>query len=40
MANIGVSKGTKGKVSSVYRKRWVIHIEKLTKTKANGIFFY
>ncbi|CAK75195.1 unnamed protein product (macronuclear) [Paramecium tetraurelia] len=33
----GTHKGTKGKVSSVYRKRWVIQIEKLTRTKANGM---
>ena len=36
--SIGTHKGTKGKVSSVYRKRWVIQIEKLTRTKANGKF--
>eukprot|EP00828_Plagiopyla_frontata_P044896 TRINITY_DN749_c0_g1_i5.p1 TRINITY_DN749_c0_g1~~TRINITY_DN749_c0_g1_i5.p1 ORF type:complete len:142 (-),score=0.43 TRINITY_DN749_c0_g1_i5:4-429(-) len=32
----GNFKGTKGKVTQVYRKRWCIHIEKLSKTKANG----
>merc|ERR1712063_34385 len=25
-----------GKVTSVYRRRWVIHIEKLTRDKPNG----
>ena len=32
----GSSKGTKAKVTQVYRKRWCIYIEKLVKTKANG----
>jgi large subunit ribosomal protein L26e len=32
----GVKKGFKGKVIQVYRKKWVIHIDKLTKNKANG----
>lgn len=32
----GFHKDTAGKVSQVYRKRWCIHIEKLTKTRANG----
>ena len=32
----GTNKGTTGKVSQVYRKRWCIHIEKLTKSKVNG----
>lgn len=32
----GNSKGTKGKVSQVYRKRWCIYIEKLVKNKVNG----
>jgi len=29
--------GNKGKVLNVYRKRWYITIEKITKTKINGI---
>lgn len=32
----GARKGSKGKVIQVYRKKWVIHIDKLTKNKANG----
>ena len=32
----GISKGTVGKVSQVYRKRWCIYIEKLTKNKNSG----
>ena len=32
----GTHKGREGKVSSVYRRRYVIHIEKLTREKANG----
>jgi len=33
----GTHKGKEGKVIQVYRKKWVIHIEKLTRDKANGI---
>ena len=32
----GNNKGKKGKVLHVYRKRWCLHIEKITKDKANG----
>jgi len=32
----GTYKGREGKVIQVYRRRWVIHIEKLTREKANG----
>ena len=32
----GSRKGTKGKVIQVYRKKWAIHIDKVTKNKANG----
>ena len=32
----GTLKGNKGKVTQVYRKKWCIHIEKLSKTKSNG----
>ncbi len=32
----GARKGTKGKVIQVFRKKWAIHIDKLTKNKANG----
>jgi large subunit ribosomal protein L26e len=32
----GKLKNRSGKVVSVYRRRWAIHIDKLTKDKANG----
>jgi len=32
----GTYKGREGKVIQVYRKKWVIHIERLTREKANG----
>ena len=32
----GPLKGNKGKVTQVYRSRWCIYIEKLTKQKLNG----
>ena len=32
----GTRKGTKGKVIQVFRKKFAIHIDKLTKNKANG----
>jgi len=32
----GPLKGNKGKVIQVYRARWCIYIEKLTKQKLNG----
>jgi len=33
---IGNHKGKKGKVLQVYRRRWALHIDKITKDKANG----
>ena len=32
----GNHKGTKGKVTTVYRKKWCIHVEKLVRNKLNG----
>merc|ERR1712243_381300 len=32
----GTYKGRFGKVSDVYRKKYVIHVEKITREKANG----
>lgn len=32
----GTHKGHKGKVLQVYRKKWAIYIDKLTKNKADG----
>jgi large subunit ribosomal protein L26e len=28
--------GREGKVTQVYRKKWVIHIERVTREKVNG----
>lgn len=30
------SQGREGKVTQVYRKKWVIHIERITREKVNG----
>ena len=32
----GTNKGVKGKIIQVFRKKWAIHIDRLTKNKANG----
>jgi len=32
----GTFKGSEGKVVQVYRRKWVIHIERVTRNKANG----
>ena len=32
----GSNKGKEGKVVEVYRRKWVIHIEGLTREKVNG----
>ena len=32
----GKNKGREGKVTSVYRKKFVIHVERVTREKANG----
>eukprot|EP01137_Pigoraptor_chileana_P015286 Opistho-2@71010 len=32
----GHYKGQSGKVVQVYRKKWVVHIERVTREKANG----
>jgi len=32
----GTLKGREGKVTDVYRKKYVIHVEKITREKANG----
>ncbi|KAJ1565794.1 60S ribosomal protein L26B [Cladochytrium tenue] len=32
----GTHKGRVGKVTSVYRRRWVIYVDKVVKDKANG----
>ena len=32
----GTHKGKDGKVVQVYRRKWVIHVERVTREKANG----
>jgi large subunit ribosomal protein L26e len=32
----GSNKGRDGKVTSVYRRKWIIHVERVTKEKTNG----
>mmetsp|Transcript_6036 Transcript_6036/g.8540 ORF Transcript_6036/g.8540 Transcript_6036/m.8540 type:complete len:143 (+) Transcript_6036:40-468(+) len=32
----GIYKNREGKVTSVYRRRYVIHVERITRDKANG----
>ncbi|EGR31317.1 hypothetical protein IMG5_113160 [Ichthyophthirius multifiliis] len=32
----GKFKGNKGKVTQVYRKKWAVHVEKISKNKLNG----
>lgn len=32
----GSCKGKEGKVTEVYRRKWCIYVEKVTKNKANG----
>ena len=32
----GTYKGREGKVVQVYRRKWVIHIERITRQKVNG----
>lgn len=32
----GLYKAREGKVNAVYRKKWVVHVERITREKANG----
>ena len=32
----GNFKGRDGKVTDVYRRKWVIHVERITREKSNG----
>ena len=32
----GTFKGREGKVTTVYRKKWCVHVEKITREKVNG----
>jgi len=32
----GTYKGREGRVTTVYRKKWVIHVERVTKEKVNS----
>jgi hypothetical protein len=29
-----------GRVTAVYRKKWVVHIERITQEKANRMFYF
>jgi len=33
----GTFKGREGKVVQVYRRKWVIHVERITREKVNGM---
>jgi ribosomal protein uL24 len=32
----GRHKGSEGKVTQVYRKKWVVHVERVVREKTNG----
>ena len=34
----GLYKNREGKVTACYRKKYVIHVERITREKANGMF--
>jgi ribosomal protein uL24 len=34
----GTYKGREGKVVQVYRRKWVIHVERITREKVNGMY--
>ncbi len=36
----GTYKGREGKVVQVYRRKWVIHVERITREKVNGMWCY
>lgn len=36
----GSFKGREGKITDVYRRKYVIHVEKITREKANGKFYF
>lgn len=36
----GTHKGREGKIVQVYRKKWVIHIERVTRDKVNGVYLF
>jgi ribosomal protein L24 len=40
MVKRGKEKGREGKVTAVYRKKFVIHIERLVKDKKDGALLY
>jgi ribosomal protein uL24 len=33
----GQFKGREGKITAVYRKKWVVHIERVTRDKLSGV---
>jgi large subunit ribosomal protein L26e len=36
MVTRGTFKGREGKVVEVYRRKWVIHVERINREKVNG----
>ena len=36
----GSFKGREGKITDVYRRKYIIHVEKITREKANGTCFF
>jgi large subunit ribosomal protein L26e len=32
----GTNKGREGRITSVYRLKWVVHVERVTREKSNG----
>lgn len=32
----GTNKGREGKITSVYRLKWVVHVERVAREKSNG----
>ena len=36
MITRGQFKGREGKITQVYRKKWVVHVERVTRDKVNG----
>jgi ribosomal protein uL24 len=36
----GSHKGREGKIVQVYRRKWVIHIERVTRDKINGNYTF
>mmetsp|Transcript_32086 Transcript_32086/g.73770 ORF Transcript_32086/g.73770 Transcript_32086/m.73770 type:complete len:137 (-) Transcript_32086:366-776(-) len=37
MITRGIFKTREGKVTAVYRKKWVVHVERISREKVNGV---